>query len=81
MEKNIQTNANPGPGRPSLIIEVNFKDPQKSLDQIRLICKNKKDERQAWLSRATLEISSRILLNVLTPICFENVVPTKEFNP
>jgi hypothetical protein len=30
MEKNIQSNGNPGPGRPSLRIEVNFKNPQKS---------------------------------------------------
>ena len=42
MDQNIQTNGNPGPGRPSLRIEVNFNNPQKSLDQIRLICKNKK---------------------------------------
>ena len=49
MEKNIQNNGNPGPGRPSLMIEVNFNNYQKSLDPIKLFCKNQKIKEQTLL--------------------------------
>jgi hypothetical protein len=48
MEKNIQSSGNPGPGRPSLRIEVNFGpnqiDLQKQKDKRKypLICKQSK---------------------------------------
>ena len=62
MEKNIKTNGNPGPGRPSLRIEVNFNNPQKSLDQIRLLCKNKNIKENTLLfAKALLGLTEHVV--------------------
>ena len=62
MEKNIQTNGNPGPGRHSLRIEVNFNNPQKSLDQIRLLCNNKNIKENTLLfAKALLGLTEHVV--------------------
>ena len=62
MEKNIQSNGNPGPGRSSLRIEVNFNNPQKSLDQIRLLCNNKNIKENTLLfAKALLGLTAHVV--------------------
>ena len=61
MEQIINPNRNPGPGRPSLRIEVNLKNPQTSLDQIRLLCKNKKIKENTLLfAKSLLDLTEHV---------------------
>ena len=62
MEKNIKTNGNPGPGRPSLRIEEDFNNPHNSLDQIKLLCKNKNiKENTLFFAKALLGITEHVV--------------------
>ena len=61
MEQIINPNGNPGPGRTSLRNEVNLKNPQTSLDQIRLLCKNKKIKENTLLfAKSLLDLTEHV---------------------
>ena len=61
MEQIVNPNGNHGPGRPSLKVEVNFRNPQKSFDQIGLLCKNEKIKENTLLfAKSLLELTENV---------------------